>query len=782
MDLRSGLADQSVSFAAYTTATGAAVTVTSATAGLSLWYRRGVVGAKTAISVSDLALLTTAHTDGGILVIEGAEHRLDLPDAATAAGVLTVSWGGSATGITIDGGTANVIGQANTASDVSHVFGTAQTAAPGSAGGLMIAGSNAATTFTTLTVTGATALSGGVTTTTIAASGAVTAASLTMSGALQAATIVSTGTTTLNALTVTNALATGAVTTASMAVTGALSVGTTTTLTGAVSAPAGIAANITGNLVGTVSTLTTYTGNTPQTGDCYSSTQRQQMAREAYGVSGTVYHVAYNAGETMGNDALSWATADLTAGVGVKTEVEAATAGDAVILGAGTFALGDNAVAMPVGGKLTGAGMDVTTITSAKSSSLQVCLELANNAEVSDLTIQATTTAGKPVGAAAIDSQFSNAVLRNVRVIGDMDGLYISNGSACSLTAYDCIFEGMWDSVASLSGAHVVRLHHCTINTLGPTATGANPSGGVNCGAGTVWLFDCDVNCQDGTAGQQTNGILAAVTGTIIMIGGRIRTYNAAGTDLAVRNIGSGKIVLIGVDYDRTKTSNTGGGTITDLARVVTDTSGRTTDINSAIIAADVAGLDGAAMRGTDGAYTGTPPTAAAIADAVLDEALADHNTEDTVGNMLNDLTEESGGVYRLTATALGAAPTGTTASYTVSSTTVGAAPTVNITQYQHQAFGPISITASVAQTGDSHSFLVYDPNVPGTVLWSLTTLAGEISVGGSGNLTITLVGATADPDQRTATAGEYAYILRNTTDDTVICVGALTIEPAPTA
>src|SRR3989304_8514760 len=110
MDLVSGLADQSVSFAAYTTATGAAVTVTSATAGLALWYRRGVAGAKVASSVSDLATLITAHTEGGILVIEGAEHRLDLPDAAIAAGVLTISWGGTATGITIDGGTANLIG------------------------------------------------------------------------------------------------------------------------------------------------------------------------------------------------------------------------------------------------------------------------------------------------------------------------------------------------------------------------------------------------------------------------------------------------------------------------------------------------------------------------------------------------------------------------------------------------------------------------------------------------------------------------------------------------
>lgn len=38
-------------------------------------------------------------------------------------------------------------------------------------------------------------------------------------------------------------------------------------------------------------------------------------------------------------------------------------------------------------------------------------------------------------------------------------------------------------------------------------------------------------------------------------------------------------------------------------------------------IAVDVAGLDGAAMRGTDGAYTGTPPTASDIATAVWSSA-----------------------------------------------------------------------------------------------------------------------------------------------------------------
>ena len=54
-------------------------------------------------------------------------------------------------------------------------------------------------------------------------------------------------------------------------------------------------------------------------------------------------------------------------------------------------------------------------------------------------------------------------------------------------------------------------------------------------------------------------------------------------------------------------------------------------------IALDVAGLDGAAMRGTDGAYTGTPPTVAAIADAVLDETPTGHTgaLKDTYDNAI---------------------------------------------------------------------------------------------------------------------------------------------------
>ena len=42
-------------------------------------------------------------------------------------------------------------------------------------------------------------------------------------------------------------------------------------------------------------------------------------------------------------------------------------------------------------------------------------------------------------------------------------------------------------------------------------------------------------------------------------------------------------------------------------------------------------------MRGTDSAYTGTPPTAEAIADAVLDEDMTAHQTTGTLGQAIGD-------------------------------------------------------------------------------------------------------------------------------------------------
>ena len=72
------------------------------TAGVSLWYRRE--GATiTAITPAALAALNSAHSDGGLEHIDDGYYRLDLPDAAVAAGVAGVMVGGAFTGMVVIG-------------------------------------------------------------------------------------------------------------------------------------------------------------------------------------------------------------------------------------------------------------------------------------------------------------------------------------------------------------------------------------------------------------------------------------------------------------------------------------------------------------------------------------------------------------------------------------------------------------------------------------------------------------------------------------------------------
>lgn len=78
------------------TAAGAALTGKVA-ADFTAWYRRD--GAKVEIALSDLVALTTAHDDGGLKEIDDGWYRLDLPDAAVAAGASRAAIGG-----TVDGG------------------------------------------------------------------------------------------------------------------------------------------------------------------------------------------------------------------------------------------------------------------------------------------------------------------------------------------------------------------------------------------------------------------------------------------------------------------------------------------------------------------------------------------------------------------------------------------------------------------------------------------------------------------------------------------------------
>lgn len=94
MQIIAGSTDQSISI--YCRAlTGAALTGKAA-ADFTLTYRRD--GANVPIVLSDLAELTTAHTDGGVKEVGNGEYRLDLPDAAVAAGADQVSVQGTVAG------------------------------------------------------------------------------------------------------------------------------------------------------------------------------------------------------------------------------------------------------------------------------------------------------------------------------------------------------------------------------------------------------------------------------------------------------------------------------------------------------------------------------------------------------------------------------------------------------------------------------------------------------------------------------------------------------------
>lgn len=130
--------------------------------GIDLWYRREG-GARVAITEASLASLATAHTDGGFVHIADGDYRLDLPDAAFAAGANYVDFGGTVTGMIVVGGRVRLVDF----SLENAVRGTTGTAVPnvaaGASGGLLISGSNAGTTtLGALTISGATTYTGNV--------------------------------------------------------------------------------------------------------------------------------------------------------------------------------------------------------------------------------------------------------------------------------------------------------------------------------------------------------------------------------------------------------------------------------------------------------------------------------------------------------------------------------------------------------------------------------------------------------------------------------------------
>jgi hypothetical protein len=124
--IKAGSVDQSVTLKIIDDTTGVLETaVAFDTAGIDLKYRRTGAAAVSITEVT-LAALTTAHTDGGFLHIGNGIYRLDLPDAAVAAGAATCVVFGTVTGMVVLGCeielVANVAGELATGAIAAATF------------------------------------------------------------------------------------------------------------------------------------------------------------------------------------------------------------------------------------------------------------------------------------------------------------------------------------------------------------------------------------------------------------------------------------------------------------------------------------------------------------------------------------------------------------------------------------------------------------------------------------------------------------------------------------
>jgi len=101
--LRVGVADQIGYFRAYNTDGSAKTDLTSSTTGLALSVFRVGAAAVSISSLSAKAADNTAHADGAIRAVSGNLYTVDLPDAACADQVPSISVKGSYTGGVIEG-------------------------------------------------------------------------------------------------------------------------------------------------------------------------------------------------------------------------------------------------------------------------------------------------------------------------------------------------------------------------------------------------------------------------------------------------------------------------------------------------------------------------------------------------------------------------------------------------------------------------------------------------------------------------------------------------------
>ena len=349
----------------------------------------------------------------------------------------------------------------------------------------------------------------------------------------------------------------------------------------------------------------------------------QQVAREAQFGAGTVWHVKVHADEHMsgaGYDGLSWATAFLTAGPGLKTVIEAAAAGDLVLIGPGAFALTNNtAIKTPDGVSVRGFGRDATRITGYfwATSTGGVMMRIPSNAALRDFTIYDSADFAYPLGAVkngtyGNDEPFTNALIERVRAYGIIDGIHVHQATACTLTLVDCELSSRYDALMLRGGgAHVVRAIRTRFDCDNTVTAAADPVRAVILEGADVTFhaWDCRLYAKNGLR-IGTYALWCSDTSKVYMHDSSLYVEGPTTGGLVVNSIlanSGAKVYTTNCAYDRTLVS----GTVNDVAPHATDQDGLALALDSTVakeatLAAAAADL---ALLGTAGVTFSSPVT-----------------------------------------------------------------------------------------------------------------------------------------------------------------------------
>jgi hypothetical protein len=386
-----------------------------------------------------------------------------------------------------------------------------------------------------------------------------------------------------------------------------------------------------------------------------------------------------------GNAGDSWEQAKLT----VQAACTAASAGDRVLIGPGTFS---EQVALGKSLDVTGSGIGITKITHNSG----VTLTSASNSAIRFLTAETTTAAGAALSMASkTDSIFEDCI-----AVGTAGGIGATSSTRAIVRR--CTVTGTGDAM-DVSGADDFRVVDCVLNTdcsnssavpYGGMKADSNSSGIIEgcsitaarsdtgsaatygiTGGGNMLVRDTFIQVSQANAGGSGDviGVLTGNSGeSRFVVGSKIITTNAGSGSTYDLKQTAGSLYIANSHYDTTKTS----GTIVDveqqaadaalvglnldhLCKTATAAADMTAEVaDNTIISRMLANGDtsafipstgglqlirdvaphGSTMVGTDGANTTTPPTVGAIADQVWDEAQADHVTVGTFGIIASEI------------------------------------------------------------------------------------------------------------------------------------------------